>query len=169
MAELVLPSRRHFKSFLAALQEPQTPGPTQLPEFCDMRDHFDERLGEWEEERLGKNLKPDRVPQTTYWLVEGDEFIGRVAIRHRLNERLEQMGGHIGYIIRPSKRGQGYGTMILRLALEKAREMGLSRVCITCDPANAASRKMIERCGGVRQDVITFEGAPVARYWIGLV
>ncbi len=52
----------------------------------------------------GQNLTKGYVPQTTFWLVDKDEYIGRVSIRHELTEFLRKEGGHIGYDIRPSKR-----------------------------------------------------------------
>ncbi|WP_261664423.1 GNAT family N-acetyltransferase [Deinococcus sp. Marseille-Q6407] len=62
------------------------------------------------------------------WLVEGKTYLGRVSLRHTLNDHLRESGGHIGYEIRPSQQRRGYGTLILRLALERARELGLERV-----------------------------------------
>jgi hypothetical protein len=41
------------------------------------------------------------VPMTTLWWVDGERFLGRLAIRHRLTPALEKAGGHIGYDVRP--------------------------------------------------------------------
>jgi len=39
---------------------------------------------------------------------------------------------------------------------------------VTCDDNNAASRRVIERCGGVLEDVrLTESGGTTRRYWIG--
>jgi predicted acetyltransferase len=80
------------------------------------------------------------------------------------------MGGHIGYEIRPVKRRQGYGTEILRLGLEKARELGLRKVLVTSDEDNIGSRKIIEHNGGIFENAIEIEGDPVQklRYWIDI-
>lgn len=59
------------------------------------------------------------VPQTSFWMYDNDEPIGYGRIRHYLNENLEKTSGHIGYAIRKSKRGQGYGNKILKLLIEK--------------------------------------------------
>lgn len=96
----------------------------------------------------GVNLPADRVPASEFFLLGEGKLIGRVDLRHRLNPALEIVGGHIGYDIRPSERGRGFGTLILRLALEKAREIGLEKVLLTCDADNVASAKIIERNGG---------------------
>ncbi len=79
-------------------------------------------------------------------------------------------GGHIGYVIRPSKRRLGYGTVLLRLGLNKARERGLSRVLLTCGETNSASRKIIEANGGQFEDAVVVAGqtAKTLRYWISL-
>lgn len=74
------------------------------------------------------------------------------------------MGGHIGYGIRPSERGKGYGKQQLALALLEAKKLALSPVLITCDMDNAASRAVILANGGVLEDV----RAGKERYWIEL-
>ena len=62
--------------------------------------------------------------------------------------------GHIGYGVRCSEWNKGYGTLMLKLALEKAKEMGLSKVLLTCDDDNPASAKVMEKNGAVLQDKI---------------
>jgi predicted acetyltransferase len=42
----------------------------------------------------------------------------------------------------------GYGTILLKLTLEKAREFGMSRLKIACDQRNKASIRVIEKNGG---------------------
>src|SRR6185295_6761440 len=73
-----------------------------------------------------------RVRESTFWLIEEGEFIGRVSIRHTLNPRLEKLGGHIGYEIRPTMRRRGYGTLILSLALPETLKLGIRRALVTC-------------------------------------
>jgi predicted acetyltransferase len=83
---------------------------------------------------------------------------------------LERNGGHIDYGIRPKERNKGFGTLILKLTLEKARQIGLKRVLLTCDDDNLASARVIEKNGGILQDKILNEGhkVPTRRYWIDL-
>ncbi|TSC58608.1 MAG: Acetyltransferase [Candidatus Peregrinibacteria bacterium Greene0416_19] len=97
----------------------------------------------------GRNLPRGWIPATTYWLVDEGAFIGETTIRHELTEHLRNVGGQIGYWIRPVKRHQGYGRQILRLALQKAKELRLEKIIITCDATNIGSRKIIESNGGV--------------------
>ena len=108
------------------------------------------------------------MPQTTYWLIDNDEFIGRVSIRHTLTESLLKEGGHIGYDIRPSKRNMGYGKRILELSLPKAKELEIDKVLVTCNETNTGSKKIIEANGGILENSIEMgEGKPAKlRYWI---
>lgn len=122
--------------------------------------------------RKGINLKPNRVAQTTYWLVDRNMFIGEIGIRHELNDSLKERGGHIGYGIRYSCWGKGYGTKMLSLALQKAKQMGLNRVLITCNNDNYSSAKVIENNNGHLENIIecVVDGKKILtrRYWIEL-
>jgi predicted acetyltransferase len=102
------------------------------------------------------------VPQTTLFWAEGDEFVGRFEIRHRLTDALYEQGGHIGYYVRPSARGQGHATAMLAAGLPMAAEMGINPALVTCDDTNVASRRVIEANGGVP---IAPSGAKL-RYWV---
>lgn len=55
---------------------------------------------------------------------EGNELVGRVHIRHRLNSYLLLRGGHIGYAVRPAFRRRGTATHLLQVGLDHLR--GLS-------------------------------------------
>ena len=119
----------------------------------------------------GVGLKKGVVPESTYWLVkDGTTFIGFSRLRHRLVPALEHHGGHVGYAIRPSERRKGYGTRLLALTLDKARERGLDRVLVTCDTDHVASVRVIEKNGGVleNQVISTRSGKRISRYWIAL-
>ena len=144
--ELVPPSQQFKEGYAEAIAELQDEPltleekrPTDLDEYIQWRtDHAQ-----------GKNLPEGWIPATTFWLLDEGEVMGEVNIRHELTEFLRTIGGHIGYWIRPSKRKQGYGKDILRLALEEAKKIGLERVLVTCDETNIGSKKIIEANGGV--------------------
>jgi predicted acetyltransferase len=102
------------------------------------------------------------VPDTELWWVEGDEFLGRVGIRHRLTPALLETGGHIGYDVRPSARRRGHATAMLREAQIVARGLGIESVLVTCDVDNVGSRAVIERNGGLLED----ERAGKLRFWV---
>ena len=117
------------------------------------------------------------------WLVAGKEYVGQVSLRPELSTNyLVQFGGHIGYSIRPTMRRRGLGERILALALERACDLGLHRVLVTCDSDNVASQKIIERNGGTFEYAMPMhphafraegrppnEGVTKLRYWIDLV
>jgi predicted acetyltransferase len=106
--------------------------------------------------------RPDGyVPCTTLWWVDGDQYVGRLAIRHRLTPRLRVAGGHIGYDVRPSARRRGHATAMLNRALPIAHALGIDPALLTCEPANVASRTIIERAGGVLEG-----GNDRLRFWL---
>jgi predicted acetyltransferase len=118
----------------------------------------------------GENLPDDAVPSQTYFLMCEGKIIGRSELRRKLNAEFEIKYGHISADIRPSERKKGFGTLILFLTLEKARELGLKKVLITCRTDNTASAKIIEKCGGVFDKQVIHEetGTIFSHYWIDL-
>jgi predicted acetyltransferase len=105
---------------------------------------------------------PDWVHSSTYWWVDRSRYLGSVRIRHRLNPRLLEVGGHIGYDIAPAARRQGHGTAMLRAALPIAARLGIDPALITCDTDNVGSINVIEANGGVLED----EREGKLRYWV---
>ncbi|MCR5724073.1 MAG: GNAT family N-acetyltransferase [Treponema sp.] len=63
------------------------------------------------------------VPETYYYLWDGDCLVGEFRIRHHLTEVLKNGAGHIGYSIRKDKRGKGYGTIGLKLTVQIAKNI----------------------------------------------
>jgi predicted acetyltransferase len=121
--------------------------------------------------RLPDGTEVRSVPSAHFWLIAGDELIGRVSIRYQLTERLLRSGGNIGYGIRPSQRRRGFGRQGLVLAKQDAREHGLQRVLLTCADDNIGSTRIIESCGGVlenREPHPDFPETLMRRYWIEL-
>jgi predicted acetyltransferase len=116
----------------------------------------------------GLNLPEGWVPDSTYWLVSDDhKIVGVANIRHRLTEKLLNIGGHIGYGIRPSERKKGYAKMLLKLSLAKAGDLGIDKVLVVCDETNVASEKTIIHNGGIPDiDYIDENGNVIKRFWI---
>jgi predicted acetyltransferase len=92
------------------------------------------------------------VPSQTYWWADGDTFLGRINLRGHLNESLREIGGHIGYDVRPTARRRGHATAMLAAVLPKAAALGIEKALLTCDADNIGSRKVIEANGGVLED-----------------
>jgi predicted acetyltransferase len=130
----------------------------------DWTSYLDHRAAQQRGEGLGTMF----VPSTFLLAESAGEVVGRVSIRHRLNELLLHEGGHIGLGVRPRFQRQGLGTQMLRQALVVARSYGIDRILITCNDDNFASVAMIERCGSVLESIVDpAEGTvPVRRYWI---
>lgn len=102
------------------------------------------------------------VHQTVLWFVEGFEWLGRLSIRHDLTPALTEIGGHIGYYVRPSARRHGYATQMLTQSLPIAAALGIDPALVTCDTDNVASRKVIEAAGGELED----ERHGKLRFWV---
>jgi predicted acetyltransferase len=176
--ELVVPTEKYKESFIAAVKEFQADDDytsrtkayhnrISVPELeKDFKSYVEREMGF----ARGENLPEGYVPYSDFWLVYGGAFVGRVTVRHGLTDYLMKFGGHIGYDLRPSKRGRGYGNEILRLALQKAKGLGIARVLITVDARNTASRKIVEKNGGVLENQIPNPeaGSDFMRYWIDI-
>lgn len=118
------------------------------------------------------NIPEGRVPANTYFFIRASDnkIVGMINIRHKLNEFLFNEGGHIGYSIRPSERKKGYATLMLKLGLQKCRELNLNKVLITCDKTNVASAKVIQNNNGKLENEVYSEtfSEIIQRYWIDL-
>lgn len=128
--------------------------------------NFEEYVNSLEE----KDESNGRVPDSTYFCLDTDTntFVGAVNIRHYLNEALLLDGGHIGDGVRPSRRGEGIATKMIKMALEKCKELGIDRVLMVCDKDNIASRRTIEKNGGILENEILVDGVLEQRFWIDL-
>lgn len=168
MAKLILPDVRVRASFLDARLEVIREGTGAEASNVGGEEHlsedgFAELVAAVRAEGLEKTPRaPGLVPQTTYWWVEADDYLGRISVRHRLNDFLLELGGHIGYFVVPSRRRQGHATAMLRAVLPEARRLGVDPALVTCDDTNLASRKVIEAAGGVLED----RRGVKLRYWV---
>lgn len=122
---------------------------------------------------IGQLIPSDHVPSTLLFAFDGsNRIVGRVSIRHQLNDLLLKVGGHVGYGVVPSRRRVGFANEILKESLIyiKSKLPHLERVLLTCDDSNLGSSKTIENNGGVLEDLIKDSSMEVARrrYWIKL-
>jgi predicted acetyltransferase/SAM-dependent methyltransferase len=103
---------------------------------------YEQFLGWIEKKRnwsMGKELPEGFVPDTTYVLVDEDQYVGAFNLRHCLNDFLREGCGHIGYGVSRKYRGKGYATKGLALTLAKAREMSIHEVYMSVNKDNPAS------------------------------
>lgn len=110
----------------------------------------------------GINLEEGYVPQTIYWMYIDDQPVAYGKLRHSLNEKLAAYGGHVGYMVRPTERGKGYGKLFLKGLINEAKLMGIDKLLITCDESNARSRGVVESNNGKLEDI----NDGICRYWI---
>lgn len=110
------------------------------------------------------------MPDTSLFGFVGNVIIGRLAIRHRLNDFLLKVGGHIGYGVLPPFRKNGYAKRMLSLSLPIAKELGIVKALVTCDDNNIGSIKTIEANGGKLENKVSVgTDKPLKRrYWIHL-
>lgn len=169
MLRFELPDTIHREALLEAAGEMHACGEWDLTPAA-LAERFDTLIQDLAAARDPRTAPPNVLPYTDYWLLDDGIWIGLLTLRPRITDELLQHGGHIGYVIRPSRRRQGYGMALLRLGLEQAKAMGLTRVLLTCDDTNVGSRKLIEAHGGQLENVVQVDtDAPlVRRYWITL-
>ncbi|TGN64954.1 GNAT family N-acetyltransferase [Nocardioides eburneiflavus] len=172
MPELVLPTTSVHESFLEAMDEFIAEG----AENSQTAAWIEHNAPGWREpeafarfvdavraDALEETPRPaHHVPCTTLWWVDGETYLGRLAIRHVLNDFLLDVGGHIGYDVRPTRRREGHATAMLRHALPWAGDLGVDPALVTCDDDNVGSVRVIEAAGGVLEDV----RGDKRRYWV---
>ena len=108
-----------------------------------------------------------------YWAVDSGKFIGEFQLRTEFPEKVMLDIGSIGYAVRVSEQGKGYGKAILRLGLEVAKQRGMDKVLLTINDENKASIHVCEALGGIWEDTIAScndAQGPILlrRYWITL-
>ncbi|WP_196139948.1 GNAT family N-acetyltransferase [Aliikangiella sp. G2MR2-5] len=163
--ELILPSEKYKNSYLAYIEELGDEERYPFPMDFDCSD-FSKMLSKINDFAEGVNLPPGYVQSSTLWLVDSGELIGVTNIRHRLNQEIEYCGGHIGLGIRPSARGKGYGSQLMKLSIEKLSDLGVSTIYIHCYKDNMASAKAIISNGGSLESELSLGSKIVQRYLV---
>lgn len=131
---------------------------------------YAEMLQTLERSARGEGLPEGRVPATMLYGFLGEVVIGRLHVRHQLNEGLLRRGGHIGYSVAPAFRGRKFASQMMEQGLAFCRQLGIDKVLLTCADKNEASWKIIENFGGVLENKFFDEDdqETIRRYWIPL-
>jgi predicted acetyltransferase len=158
---LVWPATEYLASYVAALERGWSPDNLRPAAATDeLRGIAADAAGFLVKQvdrdaSAGPVMLPDgstvpRLPGYKRWIWDG-EFCGVISLRWQPGtEALPSYClGHIGYAIVPWKRRLGYATQALRAILRDAAAEGLRYVEICADADNVASRRVIERNGGV--------------------
>jgi predicted acetyltransferase len=166
MLKLVSPHLDFIQSYLAMMEEMRAANEKiwkpNLPQQ-ETAAQFVERLVRSETEPL-----PGMVPESSYWGVIDGEVVGRIALRHTLEQGLAEFGGNIGYEVRPSARRKGVATEMLRAILQTPKVRELGRMLLTCSPDNMGSIRTIEKNGGILEKTAFVErvNRETCYYWI---
>lgn len=118
-----------------------------------------------QEAELGFNIPEGWVPSIQFVAFFGNKAIGFLNLRLRLNDHLLAHGGHIGYSVRPSERGNGYAKDMLKQGILEAQSKNINEILVTCHQSNAASRAIILANGGILENTLD----ETERYWINPV
>lgn len=168
--KLIKPEHKYYRSYLDAIKEDELYSPLTERIFSSDENYFD-RVKNYE---LGINLPVGYVKSTQLWLIDNEEFIGEVGIRHQLTPTLLNLGGTIGYEVRYSRRKQGYGSKMLALTLQYIKDHlpYIKKVLITCNDDNIGSYRVMEKNGAILgEKVLAIEDGKeilIRKYWINL-
>ncbi|NOU98524.1 GNAT family N-acetyltransferase [Paenibacillus planticolens] len=170
---LVKPSANYKDEYISFYEDWKSSGEDMVPWVVE-KDPYDFAVMLnflYSQDSEDKIIDESFVPHSTYWLINDDlqKIIGVVNVRHKLNVKLLNSGGHIGYGIRPSERRKGYASALLALSLELTKKLGLEKVLLVCDKDNYASEKTILKNGGrFESEYVEDNGNIVRRFWIQL-
>ena len=95
----------------------------------------------------------------------GDHVIGSIILGPDTNNEKAELG----YVLAMSWWGRGYGTEVIKLALQKSfDDLGIKKIKDHVDPANIASQKILEKKGFQRErllkDYVVQHGVVKDRY-----
>ena len=170
--QLIAPQLSVESSFFRFMADFEQNDPENSEAYKRARNNFKAYVTSLVDEANGKNLPEGYVPCHHYWMMDDqDNMVGVIRVRHSIDTPfLAQEAGHIGYAIAPAFRKQGYGTMLLKLGLEKARMLGLEKVLITADETNIGSRKVMENNQGQFDSNVVSKVSQCrkSRYWFDL-
>lgn len=84
------------------------------------------------------------TPTINYIFNVNDKPVGVVGIRTDIDDNWKKWSGNFFFVVRLSERNKGYGTIMLRYALNELKKIGLSKVYGICSKLNAFSYKTME-------------------------
>lgn len=164
--ELAFPTKAHEKDAKEYLEEHIRNGEYTLhgDSGLDSAESYD-----WWLEKINDALTRE-IRSIIFFAIRkrDNKMIGTINIRYPYLGYV-QVHGHIGYGVRPGERRKGYATMMLKLAVEYCKSIGLEKVLLTCDKSNIASAKTIMKCSGVLESEERQQNGDILqRYWIEL-
>lgn len=178
---LVIPSHAYLPSYVAALKTGWSPDNTQdlheehlVSIRRDAAAFLNDLVAVTGTIRHADGTVTARLPNKLFWIWDG-EFCGLLSLRWQTGTDAlpDYCPGHLGYTVVPWKRGRGYATAAVAQALAEARRTGLQRLFAAVDADNTASRRVIEKNGGIKVGLGTRQATGKAEpgaigYWIEL-
>lgn len=162
--QLIEPGAAHEKAYMAAMDRWEALERVQ-PELLG-RDGADyAQVLKWcAKYKTEPGMLSTGVACTLYFLINSaGEVLGGMVINHANTHR-----GHLHAGIVPWRRGEGFGTQMLKLALEKCREMGFEYVEIVPHKGNEGAVQTIIRNGGRLIEEFFEDGRWSQRYRIDM-
>ena len=95
----------------------------------------------------------ESLDHTHYWWVDENVVVGRIRLRDATTGDFYESHGDIGYDMSPRFQNRGYATAMLKAVIEIARKQQRNHLLITCKTSNIASRRVIEKNGGILRDI----------------
>ena len=136
---------------------------------------FNDWIDDLEKNKYEKNLPESYSPHTLYLAInDNNKIVGAIGIRWKQVPVLMVFGGLIRYSVRPSQRGKGYASEMLKLALDKFKNTNIENILITkdknmiTDDMTKTYIKVIEKNGGIFENTYSNDddGYTYLRYWI---
>ena len=121
--ELVFPTKEYKKEVEEYLQEFLDNGENEIAGDggLDKIKEFDKWLEKIQNDLSIDTIDKDRIPATVYLTIRKSDkkIVGNLQIRHFLNEKLLNYGGHIGDSVRPSERRKRYSNRTNKIGIRK--------------------------------------------------
>lgn len=138
-------------------------------ELFDKIESYEEWLRSVTNNANPKTVSKDWVVTDTFFAVRKRDYkiIGIIDLRHTLNDFLKNFG-NCGYSVRPSERNKGYATEMLRQLIVQAKKTGLSEIHLSVEKSNTASKKVIQKNGGIYERSFVYENELADVYQIQL-
>jgi predicted acetyltransferase len=171
MLKLVEPDLRYKDQFIDMMDAWKASGESPFPWMLKFDyAHFEDMVYKVRNLSKGIGVPDGLVPCSVFWAYEDetDKLVGVVNIRHYLNSSLYNTWGYIGYGVRPDERHQGYATEILRLSLEKCKDLPIKKVLLGCYKDTGACSRTIIKNGGILENEYpeTQTGRTIQRFWV---